>query len=127
MAGSACARFPPTVARLRTSGSAITSAVSWRIGYFDLMISERSSADSRVRPIRKGRLGKPVEFGYKAQIVDNADGVILDHNVEIGNPPDVDQVACRADTKLEQRQQALAARQHLGLIAMALQERDRLR
>ena len=42
--------------------------------------------DVDARPIRKGRLGKPVEFGYKAQIVDNADGVILDHNVEIGNP-----------------------------------------
>ena len=40
--------------------------------------------DVDARPIRKGRLGKPVEFGYKAQIVDNADGVILDHNVEIG-------------------------------------------
>src|ERR1700757_5195566 len=44
--------------------------------------------DVDARPIRKGRLGKPVEFGYKAQIVDNADGVILDHNVEIGNPAD---------------------------------------
>ncbi len=44
--------------------------------------------DVDARPIRKGRLGKPVEFGYKAEIVDNADGVILDHNVEIGNPPD---------------------------------------
>ena len=42
--------------------------------------------DVDARPIRKGRLGKPVEFGYKAQIVDNADGVILDHNVEVGNP-----------------------------------------
>ena len=42
--------------------------------------------DVDTRPIRKGRLGKPVEFGYKAQLVDNADGVILDHNVEIGNP-----------------------------------------
>jgi hypothetical protein len=39
------------------------------------------------------RHGKPVEFGYKAQIVDNADGVILDHNVEIGNPPDAPQLA----------------------------------
>ncbi len=29
--------------------------------------------DVDARPIRKGRLGKPVEFGYKAQIVDNAD------------------------------------------------------
>ena len=49
--------------------------------------------DPDARPIRKGRLGKPVEFGYKAQIVDNADGVILDHNVEIGNPPDAAQLA----------------------------------
>jgi IS5 family transposase len=40
------------------------------------------------RPIRKGRLGKPVEFGYKAQLVDNEDGVIVDHNIEAGNPPD---------------------------------------
>jgi IS5 family transposase len=49
--------------------------------------------DVDARPIRKGRLGKPVEFGYKAQIVDNADGVILDHNVEVGNPPDAPQLA----------------------------------
>ena len=49
--------------------------------------------DVDARPIRKGRLGKPVEFGYKAQIVDNADGVVLDHNVEIGNPPDAPQLA----------------------------------
>ena len=40
------------------------------------------------RPIRKGRLGKPVEFGYKGQIVDNSDGLILDHSVHIGNPAD---------------------------------------
>lgn len=44
--------------------------------------------DPDARPIRKGRLGKPVEFGYKAQVVDNADGVVLDHNVMIGNPAD---------------------------------------
>jgi IS5 family transposase len=49
--------------------------------------------DPDARPIRKGRLGKPVEFGYKAQLVDNADGVILDHNVEIGNPADAPQLA----------------------------------
>jgi IS5 family transposase len=44
--------------------------------------------DPDARPIRKGRLGRPVEFGYKAQIVDNDDGVIVDHNIEVGNPPD---------------------------------------
>jgi IS5 family transposase len=49
--------------------------------------------DEDARPIRKGRLGKPVEFGYKAQIIDNADGVILDHDVEIGNPLDAPQLA----------------------------------
>jgi transposase, IS5 family len=48
--------------------------------------------DVDARPIRKGRLGKPVEFGYKAQVVDNADGVILDHSVEIGNPADAPQL-----------------------------------
>jgi transposase, IS5 family len=44
--------------------------------------------DPDARPIAKGRLGKPIEFGYKAQIVDNDDGVVLDHTVEPGNPPD---------------------------------------
>jgi transposase, IS5 family len=49
--------------------------------------------DVDARPIRKGRLGKPVEFGYKAQVVDNADGVILDHTIESGNPADAPQLA----------------------------------
>lgn len=44
--------------------------------------------DPDARPIRKGRLGRPVEFGYKAQVVDNPDGVVLDWRVEQGNPPD---------------------------------------
>ncbi len=39
------------------------------------------------------RLGKPVEFGYKAQVVDNDDGVGLDHDLEQGNPPDAPQLA----------------------------------
>ncbi len=45
------------------------------------------------RPIKKGRLGKPVEFGYKAQVVDNEDGLVLDYTVEEGNPPDAPQLA----------------------------------
>ncbi|MDH6245076.1 IS5 family transposase [Mycobacterium sp. OTB74] len=49
--------------------------------------------DVDARPIRKGRLGKPVEFGYKAQVVDNADGIILDHSVQLGNPADAPQLA----------------------------------
>ena len=49
--------------------------------------------DGDARPIVKGRLGKPVEFGYKAQLVDNEDGVIVDHNIEQGNPHDALQLA----------------------------------
>jgi transposase, IS5 family len=49
--------------------------------------------DGDARPIAKGRLGKPVEFGYKAQVVDNDDGVVLDHTVDQGNPPDARQLA----------------------------------
>ena len=44
--------------------------------------------DPDARPIAKGRIGRPVEFGYKAQIVDNADGVIVEHEVMVGNPSD---------------------------------------
>jgi IS5 family transposase len=44
--------------------------------------------DPDARPLAKGRLGKPVEFGYKAQVVDNADGLVLDHSVHQGNPAD---------------------------------------
>jgi IS5 family transposase len=44
--------------------------------------------DADARPIAKGRLGKPVEFGYKAQVLDNVDGVVLDHTVVVGNPAD---------------------------------------
>jgi IS5 family transposase len=58
--------------------------------------------DSDARPIVKGRLGKPVEFGYKAQIVDNDDGVIVDHNVEIGNPADAPMLA-PAIVRIKQR------------------------
>jgi IS5 family transposase len=49
--------------------------------------------DGQARPIAKGRLGKPVEFGYKAQVADNDDGIVLDHTVELGNPPDAPQLA----------------------------------
>ena len=51
------------------------------------------------RPIAKGRLGKPVEFGYKAQVTDNDDGVVLDHAVEQGNPADGPQLAPAIGTR----------------------------
>jgi transposase, IS5 family len=41
----------------------------------------------RIRP------PNPVEFGYKAQVIDNDDGIILDYAVQAGNPPDAPQLA----------------------------------
>ncbi len=49
--------------------------------------------DRDARPIAKGRLGKPVEFGYKGQVVDNDDGIVVDHQLHIGNPADAPQLA----------------------------------
>jgi IS5 family transposase len=44
--------------------------------------------DPDARPIRKGRIDRPVEFGCKAQVTDNDDGVVLDYAVEYGAVPD---------------------------------------
>jgi IS5 family transposase len=49
--------------------------------------------DTDARVIAKGRLGRPVEFGYQAQVIDNEDGVVLDYQLNIGNPPDAPQLA----------------------------------
>lgn len=49
--------------------------------------------DPGSRPVAKGRPGKPVEFGYKAQAAGNVGGVILDYTVEQGNPADAPQLA----------------------------------
>jgi IS5 family transposase len=44
--------------------------------------------DPDARPIKKGRIGKPVEFGCLAQVLDNTDGVVVDHSEHVGNPAD---------------------------------------
>ena len=55
------------------------------------------------RPIRKGRIDCPVEFGYKAHVLDNDDGIVVDYSVECGAATDgpqlapaVEHVRCRA-------------------------------
>ena len=49
--------------------------------------------DPDARPIRKGRIDRPVEFGYKAQVMDNDDGIVVDYGVECGAVPDAPQLA----------------------------------
>jgi IS5 family transposase len=48
--------------------------------------------DPQARPIRKGKLKKPNEFGRTLQIVQDASGVILDHELHLGNPSDKTQL-----------------------------------
>jgi IS5 family transposase len=47
-----------------------------------------SLRDPDVRPIRKGRIDRPVEFGYRAQVLHNDDGIVVDYSVECGAAPD---------------------------------------
>jgi IS5 family transposase len=73
--------------------------------------------DPDARPIVKGRLGKPIEFGYKTQIIDNEDGIVLDHTVEAGNPPDAPQLApaiARITRRTGQAPKAVAADRGYG-------------
>jgi transposase, IS5 family len=49
--------------------------------------------DPDARPIRKGRIDRPVEFGFKAQVADNDDGIVLDYTLEYGAAPDGPQLA----------------------------------
>jgi IS5 family transposase len=44
--------------------------------------------DSEARPIRKGKLNKPVEFGRTLQLLQDSSGVVLHYEVNRGNPSD---------------------------------------
>ncbi len=44
--------------------------------------------DPDARPIHKGRIDRAVEFGYKAQVTDNEDGIVVAYAVEYGAAPD---------------------------------------
>lgn len=57
-------------------------------------IAERivSLHDPEARPIRKGKLKKPNEFGRTLQLVQDSSGVILDYELQHGNPSDKTQL-----------------------------------
>lgn len=47
-----------------------------------------SLSDPDARPIKRGKLSHPVEFGYKAMIVDGKEGFIEAYDLYLGNPVD---------------------------------------
>lgn len=72
----------------------VVAQTRWRVAGAKVDSATRvvSLHEPDARPIKKGRLGKPVEFGSKAQVLDNQDGLILDYEVKTGNPPDAEQL-----------------------------------
>jgi transposase, IS5 family len=52
-----------------------------------------SLIDGDARPIRKGSLAKRIQFGYTAQVTDNRHGLVLDYEIQPGNPPDAPRLA----------------------------------
>ncbi len=76
------------------TATVVAQARSWLAGQvLDGATRLVSLHDGDARPIRKGRIDRPVEFGYKAQVIDNDDGIVVDYGVEAGNPPDAPQLA----------------------------------
>ena len=48
--------------------------------------------DPDARPIRKGKPGRPTEFGYTLLVAEDEHGFIADHQLQQGNPPDAPQL-----------------------------------
>jgi len=51
-----------------------------------------SLADPDARPIRKGKPGRPTEFGYTLLLAEDERGFVADHQLQRGNPPDAPQL-----------------------------------
>jgi IS5 family transposase len=51
-----------------------------------------SLADPDARPIRKGKPGRPTEFGYSLLLAEDERGFVADHQLQRGNPPDAPQL-----------------------------------
>ena len=49
--------------------------------------------DGDARPIRKGSLANPTQFGYTGQVTDTRDGIVVDYELQAGNPPDAPRLA----------------------------------
>jgi transposase, IS5 family len=60
----------------------------------DRVIADRlvSLSDPDARPIRKGKPGRPTEFGYTLLLAEDERGFIADHQLQRGNPPDAPQL-----------------------------------
>lgn len=73
---------------IKTTEKIVEQAKAVNEGNINLKDRIISIHDQDARPIKKGKLGKKVEFGYKLQISENADGIITSYELYKGNPSD---------------------------------------
>lgn len=77
-----------------------------------------SLSDPDARPIKRGKLSHPVEFGYKAMIVDGKEGFIEAYDLYVGNPVDHELLGPVIDSYIEEvgrAPQAVTADRGFGL------------
>jgi IS5 family transposase len=93
--GAAGAAAPVTLrrapARLTTAREQLTTVIAQsRAATAGARIPDRvvSLADPDARPIKNGKLGQPVQFGYKVQVAEAEGGFVTGYTVEQGNPAD---------------------------------------
>ncbi|MGC8490079.1 MAG: transposase, partial [Clostridia bacterium] len=93
--GAAGEAVPATLrraqARLTTAREQLTTVIAQsRAATAGERIPDRvvSLADPDARPIKKGKLGQPVQFGYKVQVWEAEGGFVTGYTVEQGNPAD---------------------------------------
>ncbi len=80
--------------------------------------------DADARPIRKGSLANPTQFGYTGQVTDTRDGIIVDYELEAGIPADAPRLApavARAITATGKHPNAVTADRGYGEAAVDTQ------
>jgi IS5 family transposase len=86
-----------------------------------------SLSDPDARPIRRGKPGRPTEFGYKVSLADTPEGFVASHRVYAGNPYDADtlEAAIRGAQEVGMRVKTVLADRGYGneVAALALARR----
>ncbi len=85
------AAWQPAEQRLTAAREQLTTViVQSRAATAGEQIPDRvvSLADPDARPMKKGKLGQPVQFGYKVQVGEAEAGFVTGYTVEQGNPGD---------------------------------------
>lgn len=82
-------RLAPTVEKLTRVGGRIIEQVERKLAGEAVSDKIVSYYEEHARPLPKGKVGKPCEFGTKLRLQMNGDGYITNYRLYQGNPADV--------------------------------------